>query len=264
MKLESSTSVFNMGDTSIRVNQVVEVYRVILNHINNFMRDDKKWQRNTALQEEFYSTLLKEIVRIEKNDGIELFRDFKRYKNYRPPSSGKIGMRGRTLTNGLVKTGLINSNRTLSDIGYRYLNNSISTADRIEEVLGLDPDNLVYLRQFLKLRIYSHDSDKYFYNFRFALKFLTQYSNVPQNDFLKIVLSIKPNQTEEEIHQIIANYSSVSNNEQLFEDFYTEHFSNTLRSEEELSEVKQMFISKEFTDENFIKYFSNVYGKLKM
>src|SRR5699024_4717565 len=129
------------------------------------------------------------------------------------------------LTNGLVKTGLINSNRTLSDIGYRYLNNSISTADRIEEVLGLDPDNLVYLRQFLKLRIYSHDSDKYFYNFRFALKFLTQYSNVPQNDFLKIVLSIKPNQTEEEIHQIIANYSSVSNNEQLFEDFYTEHFS---------------------------------------
>src|SRR5690625_1883119 len=257
MKLESATSIFNMGDTSIRVNQVVDVYKVILRHVDQFMKGDKTWERNTAVQEEFYRTLLEEIVRIEDEDGISLFRDFVRLKNYTQPPSSRIGMRGRTLTNGVVKTGLLHSSRKLSHVGENYLSGTLSEADAFERLLDLDPDNLVYLRQFLKLRIYAHNSDHYFYNFRFAMTFLSQYENVPQNNFLKILLSIKPGQTEEELLQIITDYEAVANNEETFEQFYQMTFSKQLRSEEELAAVQEMFENEEFTDENFIKYFSN-------
>lgn len=245
-----------MGDTSLRVKQVVDVYRVILEHINSFMKN-KTWERNPDLQEEFYNTLLNKIVSIEKKDGIELFRDFKRLKNYTTPNPNRVGMRGRTMTNGLVKTGLIDVNRKLSEVGEKYLNDNLSQADSLEETLGLQLDNLVYLRQFLKLRIYSHNSNKFFYNYRFALKFLSKYKNVPQNDFLKILLSIRPEQSLEELNKIIIDYENVSNNNKLFDNYYKEKFSNLLRSKEELSEAQKMFLNQDFTDENFIKIFSN-------
>jgi len=257
MKLENSTSLFNMGDTSMRVSQVVDVYKVALEHIDNFMRDGKTWRRNTANQEEFYRTLLKRIVQIEEEDGIELFRDFKRHRNYALPTSDKVGLRGRTLTNGLIKTGLIDSNRNMSEVGSKYLNNTLTEADPLEKALGLQPDNLLYLRQFLKLRIYSHADNHYFYNFRFAIKFLSEYSNIPQNDFLKILLSVKPNQSLNEIQEIINNYEPVSNNNKTFDEFYKDNFTSLLRSEEELSTTKDMFLNNDFTDENFIKHFSN-------
>src|SRR5699024_1770080 len=154
----------------------------------------KTWIRNTTIQEEFYRTFLELIFQIEEDNDIELFRDFARYRNYAPPTSNRIGLRGRTLTNGLVKTGLIDSNRNISEVGSKYLDNTLMEADPLEKALGLQQDNLLYLRQFLKLRIYSHADNHYFYNFRFALKFLSKYSDIPQDDFLKILLSIKPNQ----------------------------------------------------------------------
>lgn len=256
MKLESSTSIFNMGDTSIRVKQIVDVNRVILQQLEQFTKT-MTWVRNTVNQEAFYRSFLEKIVELESEEGIELFRDFSRLRNYTPPNEDKLGMRGRTLTNALVKTGLINSQREISPVGINYLNNSLRKKDVLEEALALDYDNLVYVRQFLKLRIYSSENDKYFYNFRFALKFLSKYSDVPQNDFLKIIESIKPECTQVELNKIIDDYAPVANNHQIFDEYYKNTFSFTLRSIEELKEVKQMFQTKSFTDENFIKYFNN-------
>ncbi|NRG35102.1 hypothetical protein, partial [Niallia circulans] len=256
MKLESSTSIFNMGDTSIRVKQIVDVNRVILEQLNQFAKT-MKWPGKTANQETFYRSLLEKIVELESEEGLELFKDFARLRNYTPPNEDRLGMRGRTITNGLVKTGLINSQRELSAVGKNYLNNNLQKKDAIEEALGLDFDNLVYARQFLKLRIYSSESNKYFYNFRFALKFLARYSDVPQNDFLKIIESIKPEFTQIELEKIIDDYAPVANNNQIFDEYYKNTFSYTLRSSNELNEVQQMFLTKDFSDENFIKYFSN-------
>lgn len=256
MRLESSTSIFNMGDTSLRVKQVVDVYRVVLEHIQRFMKN-KTWKKNPRVQEEFYINLLNTIVSIEEEDGLELFSDFKRRKNYIPPKPDKIGLRGRTATNGLVKTGLIDINRKLSEVGENYLNDDLEPTDPLEETLGLQTDNIVYLRQFLKLRVYSSNSDKFFYNYRFALKFLSKHKNVPQNDFLKILLSVRPEQSLEELNKIISDYKNVSNNNELFDNFYKDKFSNLLRSKEELLEAKEMFLNYDFSDDNFIKFFSN-------
>ena len=256
VKLDNQHSIFNMGDTSIRVRQIVEVNKLILKHISEYMSSDFTWERNTALQEEFYKSFIDEIVRLETEEGLELFSDFQRAKNYHV-SRQKHGFRGRTLTNALVKTGLISSERKVSSVGKAYLNNNLKKSDAVEKLLNLSEDNLVYLRQFLKLRIYSSDSDNYFYNFRFALLFLKKYDDVPQQDFLKIIESIKPNQSESEILNIINEYQSTYNNHETFEEYYRRIFASNLRSQSELDYVKTFFRNQDFSDENFIRYFNN-------
>lgn len=257
MRLDSKTSVFNMGDTSIRVKQIVEINKIILRQLNNFMQPGVIWNSNKEKQESFYKDFIKEITKIEDKDGIELFYDFRRLKNYEVPSDSKIGLRGRTLTNSLVKSGLINSERNLSKVGLNYLFDNLKDIDPIEELFSFSPDNLVYFRQYLKLRIYSSDTDKYFYNFRFALKFLTRYKNVPQNNFLTIIESIRPEQSEAALNKLIENYKYVSNGSIDFNTFYINNFTHTLLSQEELNKVKQMFIEQDFSDSNFIQYFPN-------
>lgn len=257
MKLDNANSIFNMGDTSIRVKQLVEVNKVILHRLYAFMQADTLWEKNPQNQEFFYQEFIKEIVRIETEDGIELFQDFKRAKNYTPPNPARKGLRGRTLTNSLVKNGFVDSKRTISPVAINYLNQNIKKADKLEAILGLSEDNLIYLRQYLKLRVYDSSTDNYFYNFRFALKFLTKYKNVPQNDFLKILESVKPTQSTTEINNIIDCYREVSENNMLFDEYYKSLFSSTLRSEETLEEVRRMFTASDFSDENFVKYFNN-------
>lgn len=257
MRLINETSIVNMGDTSIRVRQIVEVYKIILEHLDKFMKEKRTWTGNNALQEQFYRSFLEEINQIEVEDGITLFRDFSRLKTYSYPPKGKIGLRGRTLTNGLVKTGLINTEREISVVGKNYLEGNIKDADKLEEIFNLAPDNLIYLRQFLKLRIYHPNNRQYFYIFRFALKFLSVHENVPQEHFFKLILSIKPNTTESELRKLIAEYESVKNGTETFDSFYTRNFSTTIKSKEEIESVKEMFKNKNFTDENFIKYFNN-------
>ena len=261
MKLDNQQSIFNMGDTSIRVKQFVEVNKLILKHIIEYMSGSFIWERNTTLQEEFYKSFIDEIVRLETDEGLELFSDFKRAKNY-TVNSQKIGLRGRTLTNALMKTGLISSERKVSSVGKAYFNNELKKSDEIEKVLNLSDDNLVYFRQFLKLRIYSSDSDDYFYNFRFALLFLKKYDNVPQQDFLKIIESIKPDQNEKELQNIINEYQYTYKNQEIFEDYYKRIFAPTLRSQSVLDSVKELFENKDFSDENFIRYFNNRDGNI--
>lgn len=256
MKLDNPQSIFNMGDTSIRVKQLVEVNKLILMHVQKYKNGNFTWERNSELQEDFYKSFIDEIVRLEEDDGIELFNDFKRAKNY-SISNGRVGLRGRTLTNALVKTGLISQSRKISSIGRAYLNHNLEESDEIERLLGLSEDNLIYLRQFLKLRIYSSDSDNFFYNFRFALKFLSKYKNIPQQDFFKILESIKPEQTEQELHYIINEYSQTYKNQEIFEEYYKRTFAQNLRHKSELKQVKEMFRTNELTDENFIKFFNN-------
>lgn len=257
MKLDSATSIFNMGDTSIRVRQVVEVNRVILRELDHFMKDSPGWKGNGPAQEEFYRNFIQAIVQMEEEDGMELFRDFARSRTYQKPEQGKVGMRGRTLTNALVKTGLVDSRRQISPVGRAYLTGGLAEADPLEQALGLSPDNLVYLRQYLKLRIYDHEGAAYFYNFRFGLMFLAAYENVPQGHFLKILESVKPGQDQEEILAAVRGYRDVAEGRKSFEDYYTETFSPTLRSRQELLLVRRMFEERDFSQENFIRFFSN-------
>ena len=51
MKLDNSASIFNMGDTSIRVKQIVDVHKVILRQLDSFMGPGVVWRGNIEANE---------------------------------------------------------------------------------------------------------------------------------------------------------------------------------------------------------------------
>ncbi|MDO4431119.1 MAG: AlwI family type II restriction endonuclease [Lonepinella koalarum] len=254
MRLRNEFSPFNMGDTSIRVKKQVDMYQFLLERLSRFHYADLDW-KDKDFQEEFYKYIHKEIIRLEKEDGILLFENFNR--EYKVPEEDKIGQRARTWTNPLVKNGLLNSNRSLSEVGECYLNNSLKEADELEELMTYDLNNLLYLRQYLKMRIYSPHTDRYFYNFRIAIKLSVCFEDIPRRDFLQIVESISPSMSEKEIEEVILDYETVANGEKSFDEYYFKHFSHPFIKDEKVLLARRMFVENDFSDEMFELCFPN-------
>ncbi|MGP1449788.1 MAG: DNA adenine methylase [Wolinella sp.] len=63
-------------------------------------------------------------------------------------------------------------------------------ADVIEALTTKGKVNLLYLRQYLKMRIYSSNAENHFYNFRFAIKFLLKHKNIPKHDFIERIRNL--------------------------------------------------------------------------
>lgn len=255
MKLSTATSVFNMGDTSIRVKQLVEVNRVILSELREFSLKNLDW--NPENQEKLYYSFIERIKQLEDKENTKLFTDFSR--DYKPVSKDKTGLRGRTLTNALVKSGfVVDKNRALGEAAVHYLDGKLKHADDLEQLLGLDINNLFYLRQYLKLRIYAYDNNKqYFYNLRFSIALLAQYDDIPKENFFKIIESIKPGTTIKALKDIIDGYKAVSLGKQSFNSFYKNHFLQTLRPAEDIVAARKMFKEQDFSDEKFKRHFPN-------
>ena len=249
MRLKEQTSIFNMGDTSIRVKEVVPIYKQILKTLNTHNLSYSDWD-NTS-QDKFYRSILADFTKIEEEEGISLFGNLNRKE------TEGLDKRGRTLTNALVKLGFIDANRNLSSVGIRYISNDDIMFDKLEKLFGLTTDNITYLRQLLKLRVYDSDSDKYFYNFRFALVFLSKYDKVPISDFLWILESTKPSFSKTQIEKIIDNYESVYKGTKTFDQYRDEEFSDYILITDRVTEAHIMFENRDFTDENFKKLFPN-------
>ena len=113
MRLKESTSIFNMGDTSIRVKEVVPIYKQILKTLQKHNQSNQRW--NNESQASFYSSVLSDFAKVETEDGINLFGNLNRNE-----ITG-LDKRGRTLTNALVKMGFINYDRKLSQVGLNYI-----------------------------------------------------------------------------------------------------------------------------------------------
>lgn len=256
MKLERIGSVFNLGDTSIRVKQVVDVNLLILTQLEAFWKTHGTWS-NKEKQEQFYLDFINEVVRLEDEGGIELFHDFLRRKNYTKPEVSRIGMRGRTLTNAIYKLGFIDRDRQLSEVSKKYLENKNKEPDSFENQLMLDMTNLVYFRQCLKLRVYAHGSDNYIYPFRIALLLLTEMSEVNADDFLYIIESISPDSSDEEIKNLIIEYKHSVDINKKFEEFYFEHFNPAQTDQKLFNSAKAIFANNDFSDKNLAMLFTN-------
>ena len=196
MKLKNESSVLNFGDTSFRRKKYMSEYRTVLGILARHMANNQTWVKNQESQSEFYSTV------VETTD---LF-------NRSEESDSKLAKRGRTLTNSIVKTGLIDEKRKISDAGYAWLNNNLAERDTFEKVLDISDDNLIFFRQWSKVRLYNVDGDHYIKPFLFLLKFLSVYKRVPQDDLLKLLHLLSPNLNDSEMNRIIKSYKHVSNN----------------------------------------------------
>lgn len=252
MKLSSASSVFNMGDTSIRVKRQVEVYRFLLQQMQEFETTGSNWDSNAA-QESFYAKTHAKIIELAE-ENYKLFDNFNRH--YEPPKESQVGKRARTWTNALVKNGLLTSSRKISHVGKKYLNNTIKPADKLERLLTTDPNNLLYLRQYIKMRVFAHTQSHYFYNFRFAIKFLTKYQDVPNEHFLRIVLSISP-VTNQNLDSIIDDYAHVQSNQIEFETYYNQFFHTQLFAEDLKDKAYDMFTTYPFDRSTFTQCFPN-------
>lgn len=110
---------------------------------------------------------------------------------YKKFDSG-IEDRARHLTSNLVKLGFADEKRNISDAGELLINPSKIDKDELEELLPIDETNLIYLRQLLKLRIFSNDRERFYSPFAMALYMLLTRNRVSENVFFEIVQGCSP------------------------------------------------------------------------
>lgn len=226
-------STFNLGDTSFRRKTLLDDYKALLPILREHNQSFPVWDNNS--QATFYRTVLKDTELFDRSD------------------SDDPAKRGRTLTNALIKSGLIDNKRKLSEVANHWIDNEIEDFDDLEQALGISKDNLVFFRQFLKLRVYDKENS-FFYPFRVAIKFLMEYQNVPEKDFLVLLHSINQDSSNSEILGLISAYKEVVDNNKTFGEFISENFSDNLIDS---FNVEQLFSKPQLDVELFNSLFVN-------
>lgn len=239
MKLSANSSVFNMGDTSFRRKTLLDDYKEILVFLKKHLELYPEWKSNNEAQGIFYTTVM---------ESSELFD---RTKKTDPAK------RGRTLTNALIKPGLINSKRQLGEAALNWIENNSKEADNLEKLMSLSIDNLVFLRQWFKLRVYSNNGEDYFYPFRVALELLSRYKDIPEKDFLYLLHTIEPSQVNNvTIKNIIEKYKLVDEKELSFEEYLDEYLP-VFETTKEIEYARKVLSSESVNQDEFYKLFPN-------
>lgn len=114
--------------------------------------------------------------------------------------------RARHYTSNLVKLGLANSKRVITEVGYVLLGRIGSNRDIFEKILPLNDTNIVYLRQLLKLRIYDKNGDGYYSPFCMALYALLKRDRISQDEFCEIVQRLNPYLHISDVDNFLNNY----------------------------------------------------------
>lgn len=243
IKLEKASSVFNLGDTSFRRKTILDDFKIILPILQNHKVNFPRWENSNESQGVFYNTVLNNTDLFVRNQAED-------------PAK-----RARTLTNALIKPGLVNFNRELGESAVHWISNKTKKADSLEILFTLAIDNLVFFRQLLKLRVYDATGNHSIYPFRIALNFLSKYQDVPEGDLLTILHSIEPTMTHEEIDEIINNYENVTKNQQIFEEFIELNLP-TKRMQEDIFNAQKLFGLSKLSEETIFKMFPNRKSKI--
>ncbi|EJO02648.1 AlwI family type II restriction endonuclease [Oenococcus oeni] len=240
MKLKDDNSVLNFGDTSFRRKSYLLEYRSLLNILRDHMKTHAHWKKDVESQKYYYESVLDRTNLFERNE----------------TSDDKLAKRGRTLTNSLVKTGLITESRKITNIGENWLNQSVLPNDKFEKVFGLNTDNLVFYRQWLKFKLFDKKGKYFFSPFIFTLRFLSKYKDVPINDFLTILHSITPLYTQEEINNIVNEYQRVIDGELIFDKF-ADLYLDQININDIRKDVDSVLSEKTIVLDKFNKIFKN-------
>jgi len=240
MKLKADTSVLNYGDTSFRRKKYLSEYRILLKLLSQHMENNQVWVKNSRLQSDYYTSVI---------DNTDLF-------NRNESTQAKMAKRGRTLTNSLVKTGLINEKREISPVGKAWLSMKLKPRDPLEKILNLSEDNLVFLRQWSKVRLYNKEGNHYFIPFMFMLNLLSHYRRIPKKDFLVFIHSIPPTLNDQQLNDLIQKYSDVANGKMNFNEFVDRYLDNQNLANV-VDDVQKLLSSDNIDQDDFNKYFVN-------
>jgi len=270
MKLQNKDSVMNLGDTSFRRKNLLDDYKVMLQGITEQLEE---WDTKNSSQMAFYQYVAKSGLIDDTFYGdyysfiSDKFKEsiFEKYKNKKEVTDYKSLVkyfileqkkRGRTYTNALVKIGLVDEKRKITEVGEALLDGDIKQDD-IEKLFNLSADNIIFLRQLLKLRVYEFEGKNYIYPFRMGIYLLSKFDDIPQKEFCTILSLIRAGKTDEEYRETLDKYKLVKNKNISFGEYVSRYI------QEETSEIK--FAEKyRISKEKFEKYFLNRKSKEKI
>ena len=275
MKLQSKNSVMNLGDTSFRRKNLLDDYKVMLQGITEQLEE---WDTKNSSQMAFYqyvaksgliddtfygdyysfiSDKFKESILVKYKD--KRYENNKIVKDYRSLLEYFIleqKKRGRTYTNALVKIGLIDEKRKITEVGEALLDGD-TKQDDIEKLFNLSADNIIFLRQLLKLRVYESEGENYIYPFRMGIYLLSKFDDIPQKEFCTILSLTRAGKTDEEYRETLDKYKLVKSKNMSFGEYVSRYI------QEETSEIE--FEEKyRISKEKFEKYFLNRKSKDKI
>lgn len=288
MKVNKSTDVFNLMDTNGRREDIINAYEIYLKILQKIKTSaDTNWahfpkslnqykfyklaiekSKNTFEKhpkfDEFESTLKKHSdvkMAFNNKDEDKLSELLKEYTNLKIKDLDKyIESRARHYTNNLVKIGFTDSKRNISSVGMSYLNNSELSRDKFENLLPIKDGNLIFLRQLMKLKIFTKDYTKSYNPMLMAFNILLNEDKIDKEEFLKLVVMINPcfQITPDEILKNIKDKNSVMKK---VEDYNTRLIKKSISSRQS-KEFKEIGFSKKKKDlKNFKKFIKS--GKKK-
>lgn len=270
MKLQNKDSVMNLGDTSFRRKNLLDDYKIMLQGITEQLEE---WSTKNSSQMTFYQYVAKSGLINDTFYGdyysfiSDKFKEsiFEKYKNKKEVTDYKSLVkyfileqkkRGRTYTNALVKIGLVDEKRKITAVGESLLDGD-TKQDDIEKLFNLSADNIIFLRQLLKLKVYESEGENYIYPFRMGIYLLSKFDDIPQKEFCTILSLIRAGKTDEEYREILDKYKLVKSKNMSFGQYVSRYI------QEENLEIK--FEEKyRISKEKFEKYFLNRKSKDKI
>lgn len=235
MKVKDSNQVFNLMDTNGRRNDVVNALQGYIRILDEVYDEvgSTEWTNypNNLTQFLFYEKAINESPDVfkkhEKYDyikktiekyGIEhefescnidkIKRLCDEYVEFFDSLDIGVESRARHYTSNLVKLGLTDSKRTISDIGFALNNNNKLQKDVIEEILPIDKNNLLFLRQLMKLRIFTKEEDKFYSPLLLAFYILLKYDKVQEDKFSVLIQGMNPYTPVDNIDNYVDDYIS--------------------------------------------------------
>ena len=260
----------NLGDTSFRRKNLLDDYKIMLQGITEQLEE---WSTKNSSQMTFYQYVAKSglINDTFYGDYYSFISDkfeesiFEKYKNKKEVTDYKSLVkyfileqkkRGRTYTNALVTIGLVDGKRKITAVGESLLDGD-TKQDDIEKLFNLSTDNIIFLRQLLKLRVYESEGENYIYPFRMGIYLLSKFDDIPQKEFCTILSLIRAGKTDEEYREILDKYKLVKSKNMSFGQYVSRYI------QEENLEIK--FEEKyRISKEKFEKYFLNRKSKDKI
>lgn len=169
-------------------NQFLFYKKVIESPSNEVFKQHKPYDDFTeVLENDFYFS--ENFLNLKKD---EIYQN-KKYKKYLKKLDEGIEARARHYTSNLVRIGMINENRVITENGRALLNPEIIFRDFLEKELPISNVNVLFLRQALKFRVYTNDGEGYYSPIRLILYILL--SNLKRQvgvDILSIVQRLNP------------------------------------------------------------------------
>lgn len=279
MRVEKSDQVFNLMNTNGRRSDVINAYTIYMEILNDLGNIDGDFTfsnfPNSFKQFLFYEEAIKrspEVFQKHTNyDWVKQKLNEEAYssafydrdvENMKKLSEGKkflknldngVEDRARHYTSNLVKVGFTYYDRKITPVGFAFVEGKDITRDNFEELLPIDNVNLIFLRQLLKLRIYSPDYARYYSPMMMCIYLLRKKKLISISDLQLAISVINPSKPAE-ADLLLEHINSQSLDK--FEQDYISYIDTP-----EMDKIKNLAIP--MTSKEFDEYFKNRKSKVK-